>query len=307
MLVVVHNTLPPYRVPLFNALSAACNGEFVVVLTRDIDRSRRTWRVPWEDVQFSHRLLRTSGLHVGDRAIDISFGVASALAAAQPEALIVAGWNLFASWSALLWARRHRVPAYAWVESAAASGSLRGPVSSRIRRLFLEQCEAAIVPGIAAGEYVSELAPGLPWVEAPNSVDMPIHRAQSEPGPPWSAIFVGELSRRKGFDLVLQALPSLLSDFDEVTVAGHGAMADEIEAVARREPRVRYLGFVEGEPLVSAMHAASVVLVPSRRDPWPLVAAEALTAGRPVVLGPCWRRRTSHVRGDCIESCHCRT
>ena len=35
-----------------------------------------------------------------------------------------------------------------------------------------------------------------------------------------------------------------------------------------------------------ALATASVVLVPSRQDPWPLVAVEALTAGRPVVLGP---------------------
>jgi glycosyltransferase involved in cell wall biosynthesis len=142
------------------------------------------------------------------------------------------------------------------------------------------------VPGAAAAAFVGTLAPGLPWVQAPNSVSMPVNRVIREPVPPWSAIFVGELSRRKGFDIVLDSIPDLLADFAAVVVAGDGPLTGQIEAVARRDPRVRYLGFVEGANLVSEIKAASVVLVPSRQDPWPLVAVEALTTGRPVVLGP---------------------
>jgi glycosyltransferase involved in cell wall biosynthesis len=159
-------------------------------------------------------------------------------------------------------------------------------VSTFARQLFLRQCQGAIVPGAASAAFVRELAPWLPWVQAPNAVNMPVNRVMREPHPPWSAMFVGELSKRKGFDVVLDSIPDLLADFAAVVVAGVGPLKGPIEAVARRDPRVRYLGFVEGAHLVSAMHAASVVLVPSRQDPWPLVAVEALTAGRPVVLGP---------------------
>jgi len=142
------------------------------------------------------------------------------------------------------------------------------------------------VPGVAAANFVRELAPGMPLVHAPNAVAMPVNYAAHDPQPPWSAMFVGELSRRKGFDIVLAAIPDLLSDFDEVTIAGDGPLASQVEMLVKREPRVRWLGFVEGDPLLSAMGTASVVLVPSRQDPWPLVAVEALTIGRPVVLGP---------------------
>jgi len=142
------------------------------------------------------------------------------------------------------------------------------------------------VPGAAAAAFVGDLAPGLRWVQAPNAVGVPVNRVICGTRPPWSAIFVGELSRRKGFDIVLESIPDLLADFATVAVAGDGPLMAEIMAVARRDPRVRYLGFVEGAALVSEIKAASVVLVPSRQDPWPLVAVEALTSGRPVVLGP---------------------
>jgi glycosyltransferase involved in cell wall biosynthesis len=104
------------------------------------------------------------------------------------------------------------------------------------------------VPGAAAAAFVSELAPGLPCVQAPNAVNMPVNRVIREPLPPWSAIFVGELSRRKGFDVVLESIPDLLSDFAAVVVAGAGPMKHQIEALAGRDPRIRYLGFEEGQP-----------------------------------------------------------
>ena len=59
----------------------------------------------------------------------------------------------------------------------------------------------------------------------------------------------------------------------------------QIEALARENPNIDYLGFREGRELRDLYLASSVVLVPSRRDPWPLVACEALSVGRPVVLG----------------------
>ena len=55
---------------------------------------------------------------------------------------------------------------------------------------------------------------------------------------------------------------------------------------ARRLGKVHYLGYLEGRPLVDAFASASMVVAPSRKDPAPLVASEALAAGRPLVLGP---------------------
>jgi glycosyltransferase involved in cell wall biosynthesis len=54
----------------------------------------------------------------------------------------------------------------------------------------------------------------------------------------------------------------------------------------RRLEKVHYLGYLEGQRLVDAFASAGVVVAPSRKDPAPLVASEALAAGRPLVLGP---------------------
>jgi glycosyltransferase involved in cell wall biosynthesis len=115
---------------------------------------------------------------------------------------------------------------------------------------------------------------------------VPELRELPEPPADGHLLFVGELSPRKGFDLLLDAAPTLASEFGNVVVAGDGPLRSRTLAMARAGSGLRYLGFIEGAALAEAMASASILVLPSRRDPWPLVACEALVAGRPVVLGP---------------------
>ena len=142
MLVIVHNILAPYRVPLFNELGQSLDGQLAVVLTRDTHRKRRRWSVPWQDVSFQAELLRTVGIAHGERVFDVSFGVRRTLDRLSPEVVVLGGWDLSASWSSLRWCHRRAVPAVAWVESGVAdrvvpgSAQLAGSptVPGRLRR-----------------------------------------------------------------------------------------------------------------------------------------------------------------------------
>ncbi len=140
MLVIIHNILAPYRVPLFNELGQRLGGQLAVVLTRDTHRKRRRWSVPWQDVSFQAELLRTVGIAHGERVFDVSFGVRRTLDRLSPEMVVLGGWDLSASWSSLRWCHRRAVPAVAWVESGVATGSFRDPLSSLARRRFLGGC-----------------------------------------------------------------------------------------------------------------------------------------------------------------------
>jgi glycosyltransferase involved in cell wall biosynthesis len=120
----------------------------------------------------------------------------------------------------------------------------------------------------------------------PNSVDAADLRTLPSANGSGSALFLGELSERKGFDLVLDAAPALLERQGELTVAGTGELATRLARASAADPRIRWLGFVDQAERRAAIEGAAVVLLPSRRDPWPLVSAEAIVAGRPVVLGP---------------------
>ncbi len=285
MLVIVHNILAPYRVPLFNKLGQSLDGQLAVVLSRDTHRKRRRWSVPWQDVSFQTELLRTLGIAHGERVFDASFGVSRTLDRLSPEVVVLGGWDLSASWSSLRWCHRRAVPAVAWVESGVVTGSFRDPLSSLARRRFLDGCSAALVSGDAAAAFVNQLRPGLPTTVVRNAIGLSALHALPAPTAV-SALFVGELSQRKGVDVLLEALPGLLQHLERVVIVGDGQLRPAVADAAWRLERVHYLGYLEGPHLVNAFASAGVVVAPSRKDPAPLVASEALAAGRPLVLGP---------------------
>jgi len=286
MIVMFQRALAPYRVPLFNQLSGAVGGAFTLVLSRPDPMPYRQWTIPWSEIDFKVVVLPGHHLDVGRATVQVSRGVRARLDELRPEAIVLSGWDVHACWTAMGWARKHAVPLIGWVESSQRTGKHRGAVSNAIRRRFLQACSAAIVPGAAAEAFIHEMAPALPCHHAPNAVDEPELRALSQPSTQEAALFMGALTERKGADLVLAAAPGLLRIFPRLIMAGDGPLRREAVALAARLPGLEYAGFVEGSEKARLFARAGVVLIPSRRDPWPLVACEALVAGRAVVAGP---------------------
>ena len=285
MIVLFQRTLGPYRVSLFNSLSDALDGEFTLLLSRRDRPPDRLWMIPWSEVRFQVVVLDGHRLDVGRGTLEVSRGVRATLNGLRPQAIVLGGWDVHACWTALRWARQRKVPLVGWVESSQRTGRHRGTVSTLIRRRFMQACSAAIVPGVLSEEFVHQLVPALPCHRAPNSVEGRDLRAIGDPLPQGAALFIGTLSKRKGVDLILSAAAELLKVFPRLIIAGDGPLRGDVIALAARLPPVEYVGFVEGAEKARLFERSAVVLIPSRRDPWPLVACEALVAGRPIVLG----------------------
>lgn len=100
---------------------------------------------------------------------------------------------------------------------------------------------------------------------------------------------VGRLERMKGFDLLLDAVAELDDPTVQVVIAGDGAESDSLRDQAGRlglSDRVQMPGRLSGEEVDAAMRSADVVVVPSRREAFGIVALEAWRAGTPVI-GTC--------------------
>ncbi|MBT8206922.1 MAG: glycosyltransferase [Acidimicrobiia bacterium] len=104
-------------------------------------------------------------------------------------------------------------------------------------------------------------------------------------GPPVVG-FVGSLADHKGPDVLLEALP-LLPDDCRVRIVGEGPLGDSLEQRAANlevADRVEFIDRVPPGELSSFYRAIDVLAVPSRREGFGLVAAEALASGTPVVV-----------------------
>jgi len=286
MIVLLQRQLAPYRISMLNSLSAELNGELMVMHTRQDPAPGLRWTLAWHQVKFQAIILPGHRLNVGSGIFELSHHVGRTLDKFRPEAIVLNGWDMHASWTALSWARRRGVPIIAWVASTQTAGKHRDPISDAARRYFLKHCSAAVVPGIAAEAFVHKFVPSLLCYRVSNAIDEPELRAMSAPGKNGAALFIGQLSRRKGVDLILDAAAEILNIFPRLIIAGDGPLRDKVVALAARLPGLEYAGFVEGIDKTRLFERSSAVLAPSRRDPWLMVAAEALVARRPIVLGP---------------------
>jgi glycosyltransferase involved in cell wall biosynthesis len=98
-------------------------------------------------------------------------------------------------------------------------------------------------------------------------------------------LFVGRITKQKGLDLLLQALPSLPPGVT-LDVVGDGPERESLENLARElgvAPRVRWHGTQTQHALVGFYRSATMLVVPSADEGLGLVAVEAMLCETPVV------------------------
>ncbi|MDE0135334.1 MAG: glycosyltransferase [Acidimicrobiaceae bacterium] len=98
-------------------------------------------------------------------------------------------------------------------------------------------------------------------------------------------IGIGRLMAEKGFDVLIEAMALMPTDErPELVVVGDGPDHALLEALAlRRGVSATFAGAVAPSEIGDWYRRARLVCVPSRREGFGMVVAEALAAGRPVV------------------------
>jgi glycogen(starch) synthase len=164
--------------------------------------------------------------------------------------------------------------------------------SSRVQfeNLGLLSADAVIVnSGMVARELASRNLGSHPPIVIPNGVDLSVFR------PPHPAsrqhhtiLFVGRLVEQKGIDVLLQAFRVLLFKIPSarLIIAGDGYQLLYLERLCRYlgiSDEVHFIGWQTGSSLIHLYQVARVVAMPSRYEPFGLVALEALACATPVV------------------------
>ena len=161
------------------------------------------------------------------------------------------------------------------VEEADALISIGNFTTEGFRRLWLSAGPIELIPNGIDLEPFAGAAP------RPPDLDRAI-----QPGRYF--LFLGRLKRRKGIDVLLEALARLpAGEGVECVIAGSGeeeaALAGEIALLGLGE-RVRLVGRRDGAEKVYLLQNALAVVMPTRGwEAFPLVLLEAYAAGKPVV------------------------
>jgi glycogen synthase len=149
---------------------------------------------------------------------------------------------------------------------------------------WITACSTAVL------EKTRQQVPGITSRSSviPNALQMPELPPATLVFDPPRLLCVGRLVPDKGFDLALEAFAAVLRRFPSarLIVAGDGPARPDLEARADElgiRRAVEFLGWVDPEAVAALMNRASLVVMPSRQEPFGLVALQAAQLGRPIV------------------------
>jgi glycosyltransferase involved in cell wall biosynthesis len=100
-------------------------------------------------------------------------------------------------------------------------------------------------------------------------------------------LYVGQLIRRKGVDLLLRALSDLDRQSWKLSIIGDGLEATALRTFAEvndLNENIQFLGVIPNSDIAAQMKQADVLVLPSRWDGWGAVVNEALHCGTGVIV-----------------------
>lgn len=302
------NEIPPYRVPLYQALAGTPGWEFTVFTCTQRECNRQ-WAV-MEPKGFSHQQSWSLSYVRKERyedqtgftettEIHVPIGVFWDLSRYRPDVILsleMGARSLLAAAHACL--MRKRLVLY--FEGTSHTERNISARQHALRRLLRRACHAVMCNGSEGRRYLERLGvPAGRIFEVGQATDT--EPFQSTPPADaraatrqqwgvqgWCCLFSGQLISRKGIHPLLDAWNMFCrAEHAEATLllVGDGPLRADLERYATEQGlhNVRFLGFHQREELPAIYHAADLFVFPTLHDCWALVVGEAMAAGLPVI------------------------
>jgi glycogen synthase len=180
-------------------------------------------------------------------------------------------------------------------EAGRHSGWINGSISRQVHALeswFARESDSLIACSASMRDEITTLfSPGLVEIQViRNGIEAarwPFARRSSHSGP-GRLLYFGRLEYEKGIHDLIAALPRIRRTHPgtTLTIAGDGTQLDWLVEQARRHRVLKattFVGRLDHDHLVSALHDTDGVVLPSHYEPFGIVALEAAAAGAPLV------------------------
>ena len=282
--------IAPYTVPVFERVAERAGVDLFVAYETAMEANRE-WSPP--SVSFDHRIVSSWSVDLRRAGIEGFVHVPreglGALWTFRPDVVLASGagvWSSPADVLALARAARGEFAFVPWWGSFAREdpGLLRSAAEIWMRA-FVARGDAWLAYGSRAASHLVHLgADPRRIVISPNVARPPEIEGRPQGdrnGGATRFLFVGQLIERKGIELLLDAFDGLSGG--ELWVAGDGPLRRLVQAAARRDPRIHFLGDLGWVDLHRRYGLADVLVVPSSYEVWGLVVNEAVEHGLPVI------------------------
>jgi glycogen(starch) synthase len=177
---------------------------------------------------------------------------------------------------------------------------------------LVRESDSLITCSASMSEEITELfGPGLAETTViRNGIEAarwPFARRRPRTGPP-KLLYVGRLEYEKGVHEAIAALPRIRRAYPgaTLTIAGEGTQQDWLVEQARKHrvlKATRFVGRLDHDDLLAALHRADAAVLPSHYEPFGLAALEAAAAGTPLVTSNIGGLGEAVINGETGMSC----
>ncbi len=291
---IIHNHPIHYKHLLFQALKVK-GLDFEVVFAAEHSGIRH------EDIGLSQKLYKhrfvVSGRYETAHATNLALGTWKAVAHVNPEVLVIGGYHAVECWAAWAWGLLKGRPIVMWYESNEFDYPNRPLGKELLKRIFLKGCNRAQVYTEQNRAYLAKLGLRADRIDIKRAVVNVAAFSTDADSKSYSAgcakriLYVGRLAPEKNIGFLLSAIAVATRRAGRclwnLTIAGTGPLEGDLKKESIRlgiQTCVDFVGYCSQKDLPQLYNQADLCVIPSTREPWGLVALEAMLCRVPVAI-----------------------
>lgn len=284
---IITNIPAPYRVDFFKYMKNHIKDYDISIIYTGLTAGNRKWKVDIEDVE-NDIVLKSKCIEIkkryNSRYIYIPLNITKTLKKVNSDIIIASEYNPTAV-IACLWCKKNNKKFISWTDGTKTSEKKLNFIQKITRKYIISHADAFIASSSKSKElqikygadeskcYISYLTVNIDKYMLERN-----YQSQNR------LLCVASLIRRKGIDLLLNALAKVKCNF-ELNIAGDGLEKKALQQQARKyglQDKVHFLGYIEN--MKEVYKSNDIFILPTREDCYALVILEAMCAGMPVIV-----------------------
>jgi glycosyltransferase involved in cell wall biosynthesis len=298
--ILIHNTIAPYRHPLFEELSKKVN---LMVYYCSKKENLRKWDLWPRKYDYKYEVPPRVFIKTSFGELSLNPSILKEVIRNKPNVIIISGYTDLTTWVAFAVAKLLKIPIIHWTEGVKEPRSILGIITKPLRMLFVKKSNAIIVPGKLSKNYVISLGADAEKVFiARNVIDNKLfldlsHKYRSCKDELKSrlgfkgkvvVLYVGQLIKRKGVEHLIHAYGKLKQEYDNLAliILGGGPLEYYLKNLSS-SLNLKDIKFVPSgmklEELIKFYCSADIFVLPTLEDVWGFVINEAMACRLPII------------------------
>ena len=297
---VIHNTIAPYRHPLFEGLSKSTD---LIVYYCSVKHSSCEWDLWPRKYNYKYKVLPGISIKILTEELRFNPSMLKEILKSRPNIIIIGGYTSPTAWFTFAIAKLLKIHVIYWTEGIKEPQSVLGILTRPLRILFVKETDAIVVPGRLSRSYVISFGIDAEKIFiAPNAIDNDLfielsrkyqsskENLKSQIGLNGKVVIlcVAQLIRRKGIEYLLHAYGKLEQEYNDIALVliGSGPLELYIKDLAT-SLHLKFFKIIHSglslKELIRFYSIADIFVLPTLEDVWGFVVNEAMACGLPVV------------------------